>query len=96
MATYSQVYDLRYGSTAFRRRVVVALARAAQDVLNDAQATAARRAWARTTLRDTDAMAERFMWGVVANPTVQGLGEASTDADIQFTVNSLIDALGVE
>jgi len=50
----------------------------------------ARRSLATDIFNDTDTWGKRFAWGVAANPVIT---TASSDADIQFTVNSLWDAL---
>lgn len=40
-------------------------------------------------------MAERFLWGVVGNASIQASLDNATDNDIQFVVNSLIDTFAV-
>lgn len=98
MATLQQIYDLRYQSGTLKPRVTAAVAKAAQDVMNEPANIAnhaARVAWATVALNDAPAMAERFLWGVVGNASIQTSGDASTDNDIQFVVNSLIDTFAV-
>lgn len=99
MATYNDIYNLRYSSSDLMNRTTVAVAKAAQDVLSEAQNTpnhAARLDWARAALDDARRMADRMLWGVLANGAIQNSGEASSDSDIQFTVNSLIDTYASE
>jgi len=90
---YLETYNLRYQSQTLRPRVAVACVRAAQDILNESPATtdhAKRVAWANSSMSNADGMADRMMWGLIGNSTIQSLGDAATDNDIQFVVNSLI------
>lgn len=96
MATYEQIWALRYNSENLRRRTSVAVARAAFDVLNEPALTpnhVNRAQWAKAALRDAEAMTQRMFWGLVSNATIQASGEASSDGDIQFVINSLIDSV---
>jgi hypothetical protein len=98
MATLQEIYNLRM-SSSLRNRVAAAIAAAAEDVRNEAAATthhAERFAWATATLESESAPqaeAERAMWIVVQNATIQSAGEAATDNDIQFVVNGLVNFL---
>lgn len=99
MATLLDLYDLRYNE-AMKKRVTAAIAKAAQDVLAEDDQTANhtnRVIWANDALKDAQLMTEKIMWRVLGNATIAANGEASTDNDIQFVVNSLIDfvAIGV-
>lgn len=97
MATLQQIHDLRFQGN-LKPRVTAAVASAAQDVLNEDSGTAnhvARVAWAKSALQDATAAAEEMMWGVVGNATIQASGDASTDNDIQFVVNGLINTFSV-
>lgn len=90
---YIDVWNLRC-STNLKSRVAVAIAKASQDVLNEAGTTAnhaARIIWAQASLADALSAAERMMWGVVGNATIAAAGDACTDNDVQFVVNGLID-----
>lgn len=94
MATYIEIFNLRFESTNLRTRAVVAVAKAAQDILNEDPSTTnhtARIAWARQALQDTARTADAMLWGLVGNATIQANGEASPDGDIQFVINSLVD-----
>lgn len=93
MSLYSDIYALRYGGV-ITDRVVVAIANAATNVLNEAVATANhtnRVVWAKSALNDAPAMAEKMMWAVCANASLQSSGNAALDSDIQFVINSLVD-----
>lgn len=91
---YSDVYNLRYESTSIKSRVEVAVTVAAQDILNEDGAVdnhANRVLWAQWALKNSRAAADQMMWGVVGNATIQTEGDSSSDADIQFVVNGLVD-----
>ena len=95
MATYQEVFALRYNNEVLRRQTAVAVAKAAFDVLNEDPLTAnhANRVnWAKFALKSTADMVERMMWGVVSNSTIQAQS-GGTDSDIQFVVNSLIPSV---
>lgn len=94
MATLSEVYNLRYESASLKNRVTAAIAKAAQDVLNEDPGTtnhADRIVWADAALSNAPAMAERMMWGVLLNSAIQSNGESSSDSEVQTAVNSLIN-----
>jgi len=98
MATLQEVFDLK-SSSSLRNRVAVALAAAAEDVRTEEAATAnhaERFAWAVNLLASAngpEAEAQRAMWVFLQNATIQTSGEASTDNDIQFVVNGLVNFL---
>jgi len=94
--TYIEIFQLRYNSGELKNRVAVAASIAANDITNEDPGTAnhaARLAWANATLLNTQGVAEKAMWGICHNATIQASGDASTDADIQFTFNGLIPNL---
>lgn len=79
MATLEQIYALK-NSSSLRNRVAVAIVAAAEAVRNEAS--------------DVASHAERFSWAVsVLSSERQPESEASTDNDIQFTVNGLVNFL---
>lgn len=90
-------------STDFVKRVLICCVKAAIAVLGEAcggagqptnQEHTKRAAWARAALDNPRGMAERMALGVVSGGIVT---DASTDSDIEFTVNSLIgDFAGIE
>jgi hypothetical protein len=93
--TYTEIWNLRYASPTLKNRVTVAIAKASGDVLNEDPGTAnhaVRAKWATHALQDAQAMAERMLWAVCSNATIQASGDASTDADLQFVVNSWLDS----
>jgi hypothetical protein len=94
MATLLEIYSLRYESATLRPRTVSAVVKAAQDILNEDPGTANhanRLIWAGEVLNDPKAKTEEMLWGVVSNATIQTGGDASSDNDIQFVVNGLVD-----
>jgi len=97
LATYLELYALRY-SDELKKRVTAAVAIAAQQVLAEDSGTANhanRVIWANEALTDAQLMTEKIMWRVLGNATIAASGLASTDGDLQFVVNSLIDFVAV-
>lgn len=93
MATLLELYDLRYNED-IKKRVTSAVAIAAQAIVAESDQTANhvnRVIWANTALKDTQLAMEQIMWRVLGNATIAASGVSSTDNDIQFVVNSLID-----
>jgi len=91
-------YGLAHSGT-MKARVASAIAKAAEDVRNESDSTthhAERFTWATgilTSPTGPDIEADRAMWLVVQNATVQASGEETTDNDLQFTVNGLVNFL---
>jgi len=96
MATLQEIYDVRYDSGALRSRVIGALLVASNDILNGSGETAARKRWARATLKNPEGKIDAFLLRCALNPTIAAAGAASTDNDIQFVVNLSIDSLNDE
>lgn len=93
MATYTQIAALRRNQ-ALKDKIYVALTKAAADVRAEDPATAnhkARLRWASKVYPSPEVMCEQMMWDVLQNATIQTEGEAATDSDIQFVVNSLVN-----
>lgn len=91
---YSDVYNLRYESVTLKNRAEVAIVTAAQNILNEDPATdnhANRIIWAQWSMKNSKTAAEQMMWGLVGNTTIQANGDSSTDNDIQFVIDGLID-----
>jgi hypothetical protein len=83
-------------STIFRDKLMVAIAKAAGDILNEDPITpnhTARKLLATKALQYPTPIVERAIWVVLQNPVVQAAGENATDNDIQFVVNSVWDQL---
>lgn len=79
----------------FRDRVLVAAVQAAGDVASeepsgDQRKDDLRKTLATNVLNDPDGHLDRFAWAVARNVAITF---ASTDSDIQFTVNSLWDGM---
>jgi hypothetical protein len=94
MATYNEIYNMRYHDSDFKNRVVVACVVAAKDIFNEDPGTTNhtnRLAWATKVIDGAPGQAERMLWGLVSDTTIQANGDASTDGQIQTAVNSLID-----
>lgn len=81
-------------STSFRDRVRVAVAKAALDVMGEAQGQMSDAEFGKRQALADEVIAaafggtvlDRFVWAVVQNEAVT---DASADSDIQFTVNSV-------
>lgn len=99
MATYAQMFVMRQ-SPELLARFVIAVEKAAYDITNEDPATpqhAQRIAFARRILMD-DAGAQKWArralcLAVVSNQALQDNGNAVTDSDVQFIVNSIIGLL---
>ncbi|MEU8270832.1 hypothetical protein AB0B89_27200 [Sphaerisporangium sp. NPDC049002] len=76
----------------FQLKVKVAIATAAIDVGGEAQGQMSaavygkRQALAADVLRESAKWVERFAWAITSNVAIS---EASSDSDLQFTVNSM-------
>ena len=105
MATLNEITDLRSNSHLLNR-AAAALAKAAEDVRNEAAAVtnhAERFAWASLvllTVGGPESEAKRAIWLVLQNVTIQdeyttdpATGGATTDSDVQFVVNGLVNVL---
>lgn len=79
----------------FRDRVLVAVVQAARDVSSEATSDnpdidRLRQALAVKVINQPEQYAERFAWAVIANPAIT---LAATDSDLQYTVNSVWNAV---
>ena len=99
MATLEQIADLYAGGNLFFKRVVGACLSAAWDIVNEDAGTenhANRLIWAEDVLggvANAETRAKRIFGLVLSNATIQSSGDASTDNDIQFVVNSFINTV---
>ena len=72
---------------------------AAGDVINEAESVenhANRLAWARKVTQGASSPvteAERWIWSVLENATIQAAPTEATDNDVQFVVNSLVNTM---
>jgi hypothetical protein len=76
-------------------RVTAAVVQGAGDIKNEDPSTPNhenRIAWADYAFANSQGIAENAMWDVVMNPAINAAGEAATDQDILFVVNSWINA----
>jgi hypothetical protein len=79
------------------KQVTVGLFKSAVDILNEDAGTANhanRVVWARKATASSEALqaeAERWVWKVLENTTIQSAPTTSPDNDIQFAVNSILD-----
>jgi hypothetical protein len=94
MATLADIYSLITGAPSLEQRFIAARVKAAWDVLNEDAGTTNhvnRLAWAKATLDDPTARKSKEYLRFLSNTTIQSSGVASTDNDVQFVVNSLLD-----
>jgi hypothetical protein len=94
MSSYTELHDL-IDNPLFHKRVQFAIWRAATDVLNDSNASAQRKTWARNMLRGNLDLDERRRVSLrcLMNPAVASQGANAADADVQFVVNGLVAEL---
>lgn len=92
MATYAELYDLR-GNPLLLHKVVVAVMKKSQVLLDVATPTANQLAWAKATLTNPGQMAQTLFYYVLAansSATVSQIQNA-TDASIQTNVDAAAD-----
>ena len=92
--------DIFAGATVadhvLRKQVAVALHKAAVDIINEPTATedhSQRMSWARKVLADPVGWAEKAIWKVLENATIQASPATAQDSDVQFVVNSIVNTL---
>jgi hypothetical protein len=97
---YTDEYDLIFTTdNDLHKKVARAIDKAARDVLNEDAGTAnheARLTWAtqiRNKVERIQTEAHQWMPAVLDNPTVAAAGNAATDNDVQFVVNSLVNQM---
>ena len=92
--SYVTIYDSAVVTdSTLRKKIAVALHKAATDISVEDPSTAShsqRIAWARRVFDDPVGWAEKAVWTVMQNGTVQADPTAATDSDVQFVVNSNI------
>jgi hypothetical protein len=93
---YTDIYTAVDDAT-FQGRCQVAMWKAAQDIAAEAPSTQnhqARIDWATRVLQDRANISPRQLaMQVLRNPTIAGNPTESTDGDLQFQVNSVLDDL---
>jgi hypothetical protein len=97
---YTDIYTAATDSSGtLRKKVAVAIHKAAVDVLAEATNTPNynnRRAWAikaTTELSSPMNESERWIWKVLENTTIQASPGTATDGDVQFVINSIVDVM---
>jgi hypothetical protein len=102
MSAYTASYALRYSIPSIQQQIEVAMITAAQNISNEDPATADhtnRIAWAKWANQNSSAAWIPFAWPVAMNPSIQASVEADPsgqgvkDSDIQFVVNSNVEAV---
>ena len=102
MATLLEQYTFWNSSienATLRNRAAAAAMNAARDVLNEDVGTAnhaARIKWAASVFQDINAAGRDMIAFLAANAAVVSVGDAATDNDIQFVVNSSIDSIAAK
>jgi hypothetical protein len=94
MSSYTELHDL-IDNPLFHKKVQFALWKAATDVLNDSNASAGLKTWARQTLRGNLELEDRrrVTLRCLMNPAVAAQGANAADGDVQFVVNGLVGEL---
>jgi hypothetical protein len=99
---YTASYALRYGIPSVQQQIEVAVMTAAGNIANEDPATADhanRIAWAHWANGNSSVAWQPFAWPVAMNPSIQAnvqtdsSGQSIKDADIQFVVNSNVEAV---
>jgi len=93
MATYNEIYNIWATGSTLKNKVIVACVQAASTVFNENANTAShaeRIVWANQVLADPTKQAQRMLWGVCLNASVQSAGEAVADATLQTVVDNLV------
>jgi hypothetical protein len=99
---YTSSYALRYQIPSVQQQIEVAMITAAQAVQNEDPATADhanRIAWAEWANQNSSVAWFPFAWPVGMNPTIQASmaadpsGQSVKDSDVQFVVNSNLEAV---
>jgi hypothetical protein len=97
---YTDIHDAATNSDhVLRKQVFAAIHKAAVDVINEDAGTAnhaARLHWARGILNSVEANlseAASTMGAVLQNVSIQSAPTTSTDNDVQFAVNALVNTL---
>lgn len=100
MVTYSDDFNLFSATNNdLHKKVARAIDKAARDVIAEDPGTAnhaARLLWANAVRSDVDGLitkAHAAILLVLDNPTVAAAGNAASDSDVQFVVNSLVNTL---
>lgn len=102
MPTYTSSYAVRYRTPSVNEQIEVAAIHAASDIQNEdpgAPDHANRMAWANWVNKSSPVVVASFAWPVAMNPAIQAAvaadpsGRTVPDGDVQFVVNSNLDAV---
>lgn len=94
---YADIYTAAVDAAVFQPRCLVAMWKAAQDIMAEDPQTAdhqRRVSWATSVMRDAVAITpKQLAMQVLGNATIAANPGAASDGDIQFQVNSVISVL---
>lgn len=94
---YADIYNAATDTAIFQPRCMVAMWKAAQDIMAEDPQTAdhqRRVAWATNVMRDKAAITpKQLAMQVLRNATIAANPGAASDGDLQFQVNSVIPSL---
>jgi|SRR5215469_4671980 len=102
MSVYTDNYKLRYGTPTFQEQIEVSTINAAADIQNEDASTpdhANRLAWANWANSSSSVAWLPFAWTCAMNPAIQQAfasdpsGQSIKDSDVQFVVNSNLEAV---
>jgi hypothetical protein len=102
MSAYTASYQIRYSIPSLQQQTEVAVITAASNIKNEAESVpghADRLRWAIWANENSSVAFEPFRWPVAMNPSIataiQADPDGSTvpDGDVQFVVNSNVDAV---
>jgi hypothetical protein len=94
MATYSEIFNLWATDSVLKNKVIVSCVTSAQTIFNEAVGVtnhAERLVWANKVLANPTNEAQRMLWGVCLNSTVQTSGAGIADASLQTVVDGLVN-----
>lgn len=95
MATLQQIYTARFEAITLRNKIVAAVIKAAQDVLNEDPATnkhQERKKWAKKAMNDPFDAAGKIHAQVCLVEAIAVAGDNASDADITNAVNGNINS----
>ena len=102
MSAYTTSYQIAYQIPSIQQQTEVAVVTAAEQIQNEATTTADhvnRLAWANWAIQSSSVAWVAFRWMVAVNPAIQAAcvtdpsGQSVLDGDVQFVVNSNIEAV---
>jgi hypothetical protein len=95
MATFSEIYSIRYDNEDLKKRTTAAVAKVAMYIITTEDGGTANHAervlWANNALSNTPMAAEKMMWAIAQNTTINSDPAATTDNDIEYVVNVTVD-----